>query len=241
MKKVVLPVVSLLLVSPLLGSAVAFAAPPAPKEESIIVTVHGTLTADGKPVTAASFYLQPSSSRTAVQVEKDGRFEVKAVATREYVVNIDAPGYAPVHQELELDAKGNGDLGAVKLETLRTARASVVVAPRGQLKAAAVQPVELRHGSCANVRAQDDSGCLLAFCVTQEGAVLHADRYSSGGQLRSLGAVSLADALGKLPKGGTFVTGIDDRRVPLVKGETLISEPADPYCSALVHVDDVAR
>ena len=97
---------------------------------------------------------------------------------------------------------------------------------------------ELDYGSCANIRAQDDSGCLFSFCVNQEGPELQIARYSQSGQLRALGKVSLADAIGKLPKGGTFVTG-QEQVVSLVAGETLASEPADPYCAAMLHVDDV--
>ena len=52
-----------------------------------------------------------------------------------------------------------------------------------------------------------------------------------------LGKVSLCDAASKLLR-GTFVTG-DQQAVSLVAGETLASEVGDPYCAALIHVDEV--
>jgi hypothetical protein len=215
------------------------AEPPPKTESSILVTVRGSLTALGKPVTAAQFYLAPAESHTAVELDKAGKFEVKAVASRSYTVDIVATGYAPVRRAVELDAKGTGDLGAVQLEPLKTARASVVIAPRGSLKGVPAQRIELRHGSCANVRAQDDSGCRLEFCVSQDGPDLQVSRYTQSGQMRTLGKVSLADAIGGLPKGGTFVVGQDQQTVPLAAGETLVAEPGDPYCAALLHVDEL--
>lgn len=208
----------------------------APKEPGVLVTLKGSLSSDGKPVTAARFYLAPQESHTALELDKAGRFEVKAIASREYTVNIDADGYAPLRRTVELDDKGVGDLGAVKLDALKTARASVVVAPRGSLAGAKVQKVELRHGSCANVRAQDDSGCLLAFCVSQDGPALQVARYS-GAQLRPVGKVSIADAVAQLPK-GTFVTG-DQQTVTLEEGAAFAAEPGDPYCGAVLRVDAV--
>lgn len=112
----------------------------------------------------------------------------------------------------------------------------MVVAPRGSLSGAKVQRIELRHGACANVRAQNDSGCLLAFCVNQEGPTPQIARYS-GVQLRPLGKVSIADAIAQLPK-GTFVTG-DEQTISLEEGEAFSAEPGDPYCGAVLRVDGV--
>ncbi len=208
----------------------------APKEDSVLVTLRGALSADGKPVTAARFSLTPSEAHTAVALDKKGQFEVKAVASREYAVSIDAEGYAPWRKTVELDERGVGELGSVKLAALRTARVQVLVAPRGALAGVKAQQLDLRHGACANVRAQDDSGCLLTFCVNQEGPTLQVSPYSSG-QLHSVGRVSLSDAAARLPR-GTFVTG-GQQLVDLVAGETLASELPDQYCAALVHVVEV--
>jgi hypothetical protein len=67
-------------------------------------------------------------------------------------------GYAPIRRTVSLDDQGIAELGAAKLEALKTAKVSVVVASRAALSSAPGQPIELRHGSCANVRAQDDLG-----------------------------------------------------------------------------------
>jgi hypothetical protein len=109
---------------------------------------------------------------------------------------------------------------------------------RGTLSDAQTQQVEMGHGSCANVRAQDESGCLVSFCATQEGTELLVNRYSQSGQLRPLGALSLADALAKSPRGGTFVTG-PAHNIVLEKGAAFALDSSDAYCVALMHVDEV--
>ena len=208
----------------------------APKEDSILVTLRGALLAEGKPVTAARFSVAPVESHTAIELNKKGVFEVKAVASREYLVNIEADGYAPFHRTIELDERGVGELGSITLAALKSARVQVLVAPRGSLAGAKAQQLELRHGTCANVRAQDDSGCLLTFCLTQEGPNLQVAPYSGSG-LHPLGKISLGDAAANLPR-GTFVTGAQ-QAVVFTAGETLASDLGDPYCAALLHVDEV--
>jgi hypothetical protein len=221
----------------LLLCLISLSASAVPPKDAALVTLRGSLSANGKPVTAARFFLAPAESHTAIEVDKKGQFEVKAVASREYAVNIDADGYAPIRRTVSLDDKGIGELGAVKLEALKTAKVSVVVAPRGTLSSAPVQPIELRHGSCANVRAQDDSGCLLAFCAEQDGPALQIARYNSAGQFRPLGKSSLADGLAQIPR-GTFVTA-EQLPVTLRPGEVVAVDLADQYCGALLHVDEL--
>jgi hypothetical protein len=218
-------------------SLLAMAAPPQKESGVTVVTLRGSLVANGKPVTTARFFLSPTQSDTVLELDKAGRFEVKAVTSREYAVSIDADGFAPIRRTVELDARGVGEMGVVKLELLRTVKASVQVAPRGTLATAPVQEIELRHGSCANVRAQDDSGCLLTFCVNQEGPLLQVTRDWAAARLRPLGKITLADAAAHLPK-GTFVTG-EGELVSLEKGETFSAESTDPYCGGLLHVDEV--
>lgn len=219
----------------LLFFALPVAAKP-PEAHSILVTVRGSLIASGKPVVAAQFYLTPAQGHTAVELDRGGRFEVKAVASRSYSVDIHAAGYAPVRKTIDLDPKGAADLGTVQLHPLTTARLSVVVGPRDSLKGIASQRIEVRHGSCASVRAQDESGCRIEFCATQDGPQLQIASFSNAGQLRSAGKISIEDALGPLPK-GTFVTG-HGQAIALNPGETLISELADPYCAAVLHVEE---
>lgn len=210
-----------------------------PKETSMIVTVKGALLAEGKPVTDAHFALRPTSSHTAVDVAKSGSFTIKAVASRSYVVDVWAEGFAPLQREVELDASGTADLGRMTLDRLVTMKVTAVVAPRGKLAGAAEQQLELQHGACAQIRAQDDSGCLVSFCVTQQRGVLTIDRHSSGS--RTLGKVALKDALTRLPRGGTFVTGIGVEPVQLVRGETVAFQPPDAWCAGLLHVEEPVR
>lgn len=216
-------------------SLAAWAVPP--NEGPVLLTLKGSLTAKGKPVTVARFQVTPSESHLVLELDKTGKFEVKAVASREYVVDIEAEGHAPLRRTIELDERGVGELGAVKLDPLKRAKATVVVAPRGSLAGAVTQELELRHGSCANVRAQDDSGCLLTFCVNQEGPQLQIPPYNTGGQPQLLGKMPLAGAEARLPK-GTFVTG-EQSTLPLREGETWAVTLRDPYCAALLHVDEV--
>ncbi len=217
-----------------LFSLPVFAGPP---KDSALVTLRGSLTANAKPVTSARFWLAPAESHTAIELDRAGKFELKAMASREYTVHIDADGYAPTRLTVAVNELGVGELGAVKLEALKLAKVSVVVAPRGALASAPLHPIELQHWSCANVRAQDDSGCLLSFCTHQQGASLEIDRSFSGGQLRTMGKVSLVEALAQVPR-GTFVTG-DQPAVTLREGETVAGTLNDPYCGAMLHVDAV--
>jgi hypothetical protein len=100
-----------------------------------------------------------------------------------------------------------------------------------------VQKLVLRHGACAQVRAADDSGCVVSFCVQQAGNALSVDRYG----FESLGSVPLADVLKKAPRGGTWVHGgADSRAAELKPGETLTARLDDAYCDALLHVDSVS-
>lgn len=211
-----------------------FAEPP---DTNVLVTLRGSLSAKGKPVTVARFHVSPLESHMALQLSKTGQFEVKAVASREYVVDIIADGHAPLRKNIDVDEHGVADLGVVVLEPLKRARASVVVGPRESLAGAVTQQLELLDGSCANVRAQDESGCLLKFCVNQEGPVLQLTHWSPYGQHRLLGKIPLAGAEKRLQK-GTFVTG-EHTVVPLRDGETWAVDTDDPYCAALLHVDAV--
>ncbi|MBX7113236.1 MAG: carboxypeptidase-like regulatory domain-containing protein [Myxococcaceae bacterium] len=207
------------------------------KNETVLITVRGTLNSDGKPVTAAQFYLSPADSRTAVELTPGGQFTVKGVASRIYSVSINATGYAPVERTIEIDARGTANLGNVKLDTLKTAKMSVVVAPREGFKGVAAQKVDLRHRGCANVRAQDESGCRLEFCVNQAGPNMTVHSYSNHGHLRPLGKMTLADAVEGLPK-GTYVTG-DESTVTLQSGDVWLFDGSDPYCGAVLRVDDL--
>jgi hypothetical protein len=217
----------------LLLALLVLAAPP----ENVLLTVHGKLTAaSAKAPLDAQFYLAPQQAHTAVELQKDGTFVVKAVAAREYTIDITASGYAKVRRTAEVDARGVADLGNVQLEPLRKARVSAAVGPRAALKDAPTQTVEVRDETCANVRAQDDSGCLLQFCTNQEGDELKA--WSQSGALVPLGKLTLADALKKQPAGGTFVTGRGGHAV-LRPGEVFRLDAHDAYCGAVLRVDEV--
>ncbi len=181
-------------------------------QEAVLVTLQGTLSSNGKPITEASFNFAPAASRTAVEVNSKGKFTVKGVVSRTYALSIEAVGYAPIHQTVEISAGGVGNLGNLKLEALKTAKMSVVVAPREAFKGVAAQHVELRHNGCANVRVQDDSGCRLEFCVEQTGPNLLIRSDSYQGHFSPLGKLSLAEAVDGLPK-GTYVRGDNLARI----------------------------
>lgn len=207
----------------------AFAQAPA---DGPVVTVRGSLSADGKPVPTAEFYLGPASGQTVVQVEPSGAFEVRGVASRTYAVTVRAPGFASLHQTVELDAKGVGDLGPLKLERLRKAKLTVLVGPVASLERAPRQRIEVTDGACATVRAQDDSGCRFSFCVTQVGRALKVNQ-----DLQSLGRGSLDEALARLPK-GTVVSGLAEPTT-LVAGEAFAVDTHDAYCAGALVVDEI--
>jgi hypothetical protein len=218
---------------PALFALLLLAAP----SETVLLSVHGKLIAETPGVPPdAQFVLTPTAAHTAVEVGNDGAFVVKAVSARSYSVDVYASGYAPIHRVVDIDARGVANVGTLKLEALKRARATAVVGPRETLKQAPAQELDLSHGSCASVRAQDNSGCAFQLCVTQSGSTLQANRWVNGGSLVPLGKVSLEDALTKEPSGGTYVTG-GDTSVPLRAGETVRVQLSDAYCGALLHIE----
>lgn len=206
------------------------------KASSMVITIRGSLfTEGGKPVENARFNLWPKENQSTVELDDSGKFEMKAVASNSYYVDISADGYAPLRKTVDIDNNGTADLGKLQLDALRKIKLTAVVGPRGELGKAPEQVLELRNGACANVRAQDDSGCRVQLCIEQVGADVRMSR--SYGNVRSLGKVSLKEAIANVPK-GTIVSNYESM-TPLNPGETLHSETGDPYCSGLIHVDEV--
>lgn len=209
---------------------------PAAAQVPAMVRVRGQLAK--RPNAPVNIALAPTPGQhSTTEIDGTGKFELKAARPVSWMVQIHAEGHAPFAQTVELDKDGNADLGTVTLQPLLRAKAVATVAPRDGLAKAVAQPLVLTHGSCATVAAQDDSGCQLQFCVHQEGAELQSDRYRSGA-LRALGKLKLADAVTKFPK-GTTVSNAYEGGVALVPGESYAGQLPDPFCAAVVHVEEV--
>lgn len=187
-----------------------------------VVSITGTLTTViGKPPLTANFSLRPLESGTAFELAGDGKFELKARLARTYDLWVHAEGFAPINRRVEVDATGKLDLGEVKLERTKLVTISVKLFGRDTPKAE-VQQLTLDHGSCAQLRADDGSGCFFQLCLAQDGAMPLAN----------------TERARLFPLGTAIINDRSSAR-SLVAGKSFRLEFEDAWCAGELKVDAV--
>ncbi|MFT3708651.1 MAG: hypothetical protein QM817_13450 [Archangium sp.] len=209
-------------------------------EEEPLLRIKGTVHVAGgkKAPLDTTMYLSPLQARTAVVVKPDGAFELQAIAARTYTVTVTASGHAPVEKQLEVDERGQGDLGAVVLTPLKKVALSLVFAHHAGLSKVAVQRLEVLAGKCVVVRANDDSGCRSQFCVTQRGETLVLQRPNSG-RFEGLGKATMSELLSNMSPSSTIVDEPWNAELEVSAGDGAILHHEDPFCRGLVRVDAI--
>jgi hypothetical protein len=217
-----------------LWSCLAFA------EDEPLLRIKGTVHAAGgaKAPLDTTMYLSPLQARTAVVLEPDGAFELQAIAARTYTVTVIASGFAQVEKQLEVDARGQGELGAIVLTPLRKVSVSVALSHHAGLSKAPVQKLEVLAGRCVAVRASDDSGCRAQFCVSQREDVVSLQR-PMGGRLEVVGQATLAELLSSASRSSTVVENPWDATVEVAAGVGAVLHHDDPFCRGVLRVDAI--
>ncbi len=142
--------------------------------EPAVKHFRGRLTAHGKPVTGASFFI--ASMKGVTLDQRTGAFDLTATAPG--LITIRAEGFAPTH------VASAEDLGEVQLHPLKTAQLSVKVGANATVP----QSVTLTDGACANLRAQDASRCRFNLCLEQAGPMLMIHLRESSGPFHQKGS-----------------------------------------------------